>query len=152
MIITLALGALIGGVTSFVWNAISWMALPWHHATYKPFADEDAVTRALLQHAPTDGVYGLPAPPRTVRGAPKETNAAAEKAVEDKLRRGPLATVVFQRDGYGSLKPKLAVALLTGVIASLLFTTLLVLAPSLSYSARVETVALAAFAGAVAGR
>ncbi len=51
------LSSLIGGVIAFVWGFISWVIIPWHTATISHFQDTAAVSAALAQNAPTDGVY-----------------------------------------------------------------------------------------------
>ena len=61
MIQSLLLAALAGGAVVFVWGAISWMALPWHHKSFQKFTDEEGVAKALMAAAPASGLYSLPA-------------------------------------------------------------------------------------------
>jgi hypothetical protein len=49
---SIVLGAVLGGVTVFVWSAVSWMLLPWHESSMKSFADEAAVAQVILDNAP----------------------------------------------------------------------------------------------------
>ena len=77
---TLMWGALVGGAILWVWGAVSWMLLPWHHATFRAFADEGAVERTILVAAPESGVYGLPAPPTYSKTMDKAARAAADRA------------------------------------------------------------------------
>ena len=152
MVQTLVFGTVLGGIASFVWGAISWMALPWHHATFKTFRDEDAVGRVLLENAGPDAVYGLPAPPVT-RGMSKAEVAATETSVRAKLEAGPLALVVFQRQGYESIKSRMLRAVLIGMLGSLLFQILLLrLAPGTPYLVRATLVGIGALAGAIVCR
>ena len=147
---TLVLGTVLGGLVSFVWGAISWSVMAWHHKTFKAFKDEEAVARVLLDNAPMDAVYGLPAPPVRRPGMTKQDEAAADAAVVERMRTGPLALVVFERSGYASIKGKLVGALLIGMVSSLLFTLLLQqFAAGHSYLARVMFVTLGALAGAI---
>jgi len=53
----LVLGTLGAGVTLFAWQTISNVALPFHEATMKPFADSAAVVQAIRASAPENGVY-----------------------------------------------------------------------------------------------
>ncbi|MDD9900217.1 MAG: hypothetical protein OXT65_04495 [Alphaproteobacteria bacterium] len=53
-------GMLLGAVIMFVWNAVSWMVLPWHNATLNTFQDEAAVAKALTDNAETSGIFTLP--------------------------------------------------------------------------------------------
>ncbi len=135
------LGAVLGGLTWFLWSALSWSVLPWHHKTFKAFSDEEPVEKVLLQYAGADGVYGLPAPP----GAGRD-----EQFVFDKMKRGPLVTVVFQRGGYASIAPKMVIALVTGMIEALAFTWLLAtFGAGHTYASRALFVGVAAIAGAL---
>jgi hypothetical protein len=60
--------ALAGGAVAWSWGAISWGVLPWHHATFVAFADEQEAAWWIIANYPRSGVYGLPAPPRHERG------------------------------------------------------------------------------------
>ena len=149
----LLLGTLAGGVASFIWNAISWMALPWHHAVYRRVRNEDALGHALNELCDTDGVYGLPGPPPRSPGMDKAARDAADLAVYNRMQAGPLATIVFQRSGYGSIKPKLAIALITGMLTALVFTALLLwVARGQSVLYKATLVGLAAFGGVLSTR
>lgn len=149
MIQTLVLGAVIGGAVAFIWGAISWMLLPWHHATFLRFRDEDAVSRLIAENAPVSGVYGLPAGPQCDRRTSREEKQAIETAVWEKMKSGPLILAVVQRAGFGSLPMYMTGAFLINVVASLLLTWLLLQTEGLSYFGRVGFVAVAALAGAV---
>src|SRR5436190_13917113 len=97
----LVLGALSGGTAAFVWSAISWMALPWHHATFRSFSDEDALVRAIEAHAPSSGMYGIPGPPRAPKNASREEREAVETAAWQRMQSGPIVTAVVVRRGFG---------------------------------------------------
>ena len=56
----LAKGALIGGVTVFMWSMLSWMALTWHMQTYFKFTDEAEVAKVLKRNTSQSGIYVLP--------------------------------------------------------------------------------------------
>lgn len=53
-------GTLAAGVTLFVWQTISNVAIPWHSATMKEFTNNAAVVEAIHAGAPTNGVYFSP--------------------------------------------------------------------------------------------
>lgn len=53
-------GTLAGGLTLFVWQTISNVAIPWHEATMKEFSNNDAVVQAVHAGAPANGVYYSP--------------------------------------------------------------------------------------------
>jgi hypothetical protein len=53
-------GTLAAGITLFVWQTISNVAIPWHAATVKAFTDNTAAVQAIHVVAPTNGVYASP--------------------------------------------------------------------------------------------
>jgi hypothetical protein len=148
MIQTLVFGALVGGMTAFVWGALSWMILPWHHSTFLRFRDEDEVTRVLSDNAPRAGVYGLPAP-RNTAGLNREEKRAAEAADWERMKTGPIVMAIVQHKGYTSLVKPLIGAFVIYAISSLMMTWLLLQVAGLSYFARAAFVAISAMAGAV---
>ena len=100
---TILWGALAGGSVAWVWGAISWMALPWHHATFRSFTDEADIERTLLACCPSSGVYGLPAPPKSTPGMDKAARDAADRAAQARMVKGPIVTAIVQREGFGSV-------------------------------------------------
>ncbi len=50
-------GTLAAGITLFVWQTISNVAIPWHAATINKFADNSGAVKAIQAIAPTNGVY-----------------------------------------------------------------------------------------------
>ncbi len=146
MLQTLLIGALAGGATAFVWGAISWMLLPWHHATFLAFTDEDAVIRTIVEQAPRSGVYGIPAPPR---GATREQRAKADEIASKRMQSGPLVMAVINRGGFGPVGPHMLGAFAINAIAAAILTWLLLQTTGLGYAGRVEFVGLAGLSGAV---
>lgn len=53
-------GTLAAGITLFVWQTISNVAIPWHAATVKAFTSDAAAAQAIRAVAPTNGVYASP--------------------------------------------------------------------------------------------
>lgn len=56
----LLFGTLAAGLTLFVWQTISNVAIPWHAATVKEFTSNDAAIQAIHVVAPVNGVYVAP--------------------------------------------------------------------------------------------
>lgn len=135
MIGMLLLGALAGGVAAFVWGAISWMALPWHRATFASFRDQEAVARVIAENAPRSGLYGIPA----------ESDADADA----RMKSGPLVLAVVQLRGFGSVGLAMLRAFVIYAAASLILSWLLLQAPLPGLLARATFVCLAALAGTV---
>ena len=50
-------GTLAAGLTFFVWQTISNVAIPWHTATMSEFQNNAALVQAIKAAAPTNGVY-----------------------------------------------------------------------------------------------
>jgi hypothetical protein len=145
----LLIGAVSGGAVAFVWGAISWMALGWHQATFRRFRDEDEVARVLRENAAESGLYSFPEGPEQRPGMTAEERQAAENAVWEKMKQGPLVMAVIQNRGFGSLPKYLTGAFAIYTLASLLLTWLLLQTTGLGYGERVAVVAVAALAGAV---
>jgi hypothetical protein len=146
--LALLLAAAAGGAAAWIWGAISWMALPWHHATIRRFEDEELLARAVEQTAPRDGVYGYPAPPRTGPGMSPEQRAAADAQVLAQMRRGPLVLAVVQRAGFPPVWKPMAAALAGGAFVSLLFAWMLRQAQGLGPLEQATFVGVAGLAGA----
>lgn len=146
---SILLGALTGGAVFFVWSAISWMALPWQRAVYKPFTDEEAIAQVIGTHAPESGMYGLPAEPKYPPAATKEQRAAIDQAAWDKIQKGPTVTAVVKYGGFAPLPQMLAVALVTYCIVAGLFGWMLSHTSGLSYVERVGFVTVAGLAAGI---
>lgn len=52
--------SLLAGAVLFAWGFISWAILPWHNMVANKFTNEAAVTQALKENSPQQGVYFLP--------------------------------------------------------------------------------------------
>jgi hypothetical protein len=53
----LLVGTLVTAISVFAWQAISNTLIPWHMATMREFANNDAVVQAVRANAPQNGVY-----------------------------------------------------------------------------------------------
>lgn len=56
----LLVGTVLATVVLYAWQVASNVALPWHEATMREFADDTAVVQALRANAPHNGVYFAP--------------------------------------------------------------------------------------------
>jgi hypothetical protein len=142
MLTTLFWGALAGGAIAWIWGAISWMVLPWHHATFLAFTDEPELERAILKAAPRSGVYGLPAPPRYESSMDKSARDAIDRAAQQRMIDGPIVTAVVQRHGFGSVPLAMARAFLIYMMSSAVLTWLLMMSHQPTYWERVLFVAV----------
>lgn len=102
MLMRLLFAALAGGAIFWVWGAVSWMVLSWHHATFRRFDHEDEVVRTVLAACPQSGIYGLPSPSNASDGDP-ESRVARDQTAEGLMKTGPIVTAIVQRSGFGSV-------------------------------------------------
>lgn len=49
---SLLLGAILGGLTAFIWSSISWEVLGWHEKPMLAFQNEDEVAAVIASHTP----------------------------------------------------------------------------------------------------
>jgi len=148
MLKSLVLGAILGGITAFLWSFISWSFLPWHLIQYRSFQNEDEVSALVSSHTPESGIYLLP------MGSPQQgMNAEQKKAAVEirtqKMQKGPLMFAAIQRGGFGSFPRVLLTQLLYQMLAALLLTWLLLQTAGLSYARRVAFLAIAGLAASV---
>jgi hypothetical protein len=145
--------ALAGGVAAFVWGAISWMALPWHRATYAHFTDEDAVVRALEANAPATGVYAVPGGDcHETKGMTAEQKKAHQAAMWERMKKGPSVLAVVVRGGMASMGPHFLRGFLIGVLVSGVLAWILSRSVVTGLVERALFVTIAAFAGTAAVR
>ncbi len=144
----LVLATVLGGLVAFLWGAISWMVLPWHHKILQAFTNEDAVAAVIRSNTPQAGVYLLP---NVQEGASEQERASREKAAMDRMRQGPVVLAAVQVAGRDPSSPTLYLGGLLINLVGAFFVSWLVLSLSgSSYGARVKTVMLAALiAGAL---
>jgi hypothetical protein len=53
----LLVGTVVTAIALFAWQSISNTVIPWHMATMREFANNDAVVQAVRANAPENGVY-----------------------------------------------------------------------------------------------
>lgn len=96
----ITISILIGTLILFIWNAISWMVLPFHSNTLINIP-ETAFDKKLLQESlPDDGVYHYP-------GIPEDSSVEGMTELENKLKEGPRITLmVYKKGETGFFNPK----------------------------------------------
>ena len=131
-------GAVLGGTIVFLWGAVSWMVLPWHAATLRAFAKEDAMVDAIERSTLQSGVYFLPEPhgPRAQQ-PPKAPDESPGPSMLAAIR----LTAADARSPWFSLGGLLIAMLGALAMGAFLSTTV----PGLAYWARVRTIVLVAF-------
>jgi hypothetical protein len=134
MIVTIVIGALVGGAVAWIWGAISWAVLPWHHATFLRFSAEEEFASAIAAHCPRSGVYGLPAPPRREPGMSEQMRNAADRAAAARMQAGPIVTAIVQRDGFGSVPAAMVRAFVIDAAVAAVITWMLLRIDHRSYA------------------
>ena len=148
MLKSLLLGAILGGLTAFLWSFISYSVLPWHLSQYHPFQNEDDVSALLSSHAAESGIYVLPLGP-SQQGLTAEQKKAAVEIRTQKIQKGPLMFAAVRLSGFGSFPRVLLIQLLCQMFAALLLTWMLLQTMGLSYGRRVAFLAIAGLAASV---
>jgi hypothetical protein len=148
MLKSLVLGAILGGLTAFIWSFISWDLLPWHEKQLRSFQNEDEVSAVIAAHAPESGNYLLPTGPSQEGMSPDQKKAAQEIRME-KMQKGPLVFAAVRREGFGSFPKVLFTQLIYQILAALLLTSMLLQTSGLSYARRVAFLAIAGLAASV---
>ena len=132
-----ALGSILGAIVLFVWSAIAWMLIPWPGEPLRSFASEDAVTQAIAANVPRSGNYLLPYLPQRTPGMTDQQYAAAQKAMEDRLTRGPMVFASVRLEPFGSMAKPLVIQFLTQFVVAVLATILLLQTSGLSRGGRI---------------
>jgi hypothetical protein len=148
MLKSLILGAVLGGVTAFIWSFISWDLLPWHEKQLHSFQNEDEVIAVIASHAPQSGNYLLPTGP-SQEGLSADQKKAAQEIRMQKMQKGPLMFAAIRKEGFGSFPKTLVTQLLYQMFAALLLTWMLLQTAGLSYGRRVAFLAVAGLAASV---
>lgn len=133
----LALGSILGAIVLFVWSAIAWMLIPWPGEPLRSFTSEDAVGQAIAANAPRSGNYFLPFMAKRTPGMTDQQFAAAQKAMEDRMARGPLVFAAVRLEPFGSMGKPFVIQFLTQFVVALLATILLMQTSGLSRVGRI---------------
>lgn len=107
----IAKGALLGGVTYFVWMNISWMGIGWHSTYMKSFSDESAVVSAIKGNASASGIYAIPDP----------KNCTSPGQMMAKMAEGPFAYIMLRPGGRST---SMGLMMLLGFVASCLWSAI----------------------------
>lgn len=86
------LTVIIGTLTFFIWNAVSWMALPFHTNSMTNIPENAIDFSSLKGTLAGDGVYHYP-------GLPENNSAESQKKIEEQLQEGPRVTFMVYKEG-----------------------------------------------------
>lgn len=108
-------GAIAGGLITFVWSAVSWMALPFHNQTIGMFKEPMPVLNAIAADVPGSGVYLL-------------KNDFSGKASPS----APFVFLSYNLSGWGSMGATMTLGLLLQMIGAFFWTWILGKIPGLT--------------------
>ncbi|HXR32860.1 MAG TPA: hypothetical protein VN830_04080 [Verrucomicrobiae bacterium] len=112
------------------------------------FQSEDEVSAVIDSHTLKDGTYILPVGPPTAGMTPQQ-KTAAQSALMEKMRTGPIVVAAVRRGGFGSFARAMTLQFLSLLAAAFLLTWLLLQTTGLSYARRVAFLAIAGVAASV---
>ena len=137
------IGGVLAGLATFVWGAISHMALGLGDVGIKGISNEAPVLAALQGNIKEAGFYFFPGLDRSP-GLTKEQKAAVEKTWSEKYLAGPRGILVYHPDGETPMSPRqLLLQLGAEIVAALVAAFLLAQAHGLTcYVGRVGFVLL----------
>ena len=115
----IVLAAVLGGMTMFVWGAISHTLIPFSEDSLLGFTNEVAITEAIMAGAPSSGVYFLPWIPQRAEGMTDEQYTAQKEAAEQRMLNGPFMLASIRLGPMGSFGSYLVVQFITDIITAL---------------------------------
>jgi len=121
----IALLSMVAGIVLFVWGFISWAVLPWHNMVANKFTNEAAISQALKDNAPRQGVYYLPFSEKD--HGPNQVGAF---------------TNVLPQGTEMNMGKMMSIALVTQIISAFLVLSLLGMTRNITYKGKVGFFAL----------
>ncbi len=119
------IGGLLAGLATFIWGAISHIALGLGNVGIKSISNEAPVLAALQGNIKEAGFYFFPGLDRSPN-LTKEQKAAVEKAWGEKYLAGPRGILVYHPDGEAPMSPRqLLLQLAAEIVAALVAAFLL---------------------------
>ncbi len=136
----IALAAVLGGLTLFLWGVVSHMVLPLYNKSLHKFTDEESVTMAIVTNTPHSGTYFLPYEEELPAGASAEQKKAREEKMKEQMEKGPMVFAHIRVGSFGSFGVHLAIELLKDILSALVVGLLLVNTQQMSLRSRVAFV------------
>jgi len=145
----IVLAAVLGGVTMFLWGALSHTVIPFSENALLGFTNDDAVVQTIMANAPKSGVYFMPYVPQKQEGMTEEEFKAAQQSAEDKMQQGPFMLAAVRLGEMGSFGSYLLIQLVTDILTALLVCLVLMRVTGSLWNrvGTAELVGLAGFAG-----
>ena len=94
----IVIAGVVGGVVLFMWGFVSWMFIPWHQLQQLP--GESRIAEAMRDAEVPSGAYFMPnVNKEAMKTMTPEDKKAAQAASEEAHRQGPVALIMYQREG-----------------------------------------------------
>ena len=107
------IGGMVGGIIIFVWSFLAFVLLPFHEPTFHQVTKEDEAIQALKSLLDQQAVYMLPKNPGM------SADKAAMDAWEGKVKRGPIAMIVYNPGGVDPMMPRqMIIGLILDILAA----------------------------------
>jgi hypothetical protein len=133
------IGAFVGAIIVFGWQAFSNMVLPHHESQYKQVPDQEKVINTLSQYIKEDGQYLVP---RSNAGA----SAEEENAFQENLKGKPSALIAFHKSHEMNMGVSAFRSFVTAFICVLIFIWLIGRNPGNFVSILLKSIGIGFFA------
>ena len=110
---TVLIGAIVAAIIVFVYQAMSWMVLPFHEGSMKYTPQQDAILATLSQHLNEDGLYALP-------NVPPGSSQEEHEKVNAEMVGKPWAMVFYHRAYTGAMTGQMVYGFIINLVAALL--------------------------------
>ncbi len=112
------IATLVGGIILFIWQFLSWAAIPIHKSEYGYTANQDKIMEALNQNLTEEGTYMLPGVPP---GASQEQSEASMQSSIGK----PWASITYHKAMNVNMGMNMFRGLVIDLLAAFLLTSVL---------------------------
>lgn len=124
----LVVASFVGAVIIFMWNALSWMALPVHLDTFKFAPNQDSVLSLLDASGIESGAYSFPmADNRNIEAFDSKYKEQCEKVFLESIGK-PSAMVFFTKSTSGDMMSSFLLGFLYVFVLAFSVTLILILA------------------------
>jgi hypothetical protein len=126
------IATLVGGLILFIWQFLSWAAIPIHKDAYGYTLNQDKIMEALNQNLTEEGTYMLPMPP-------PGSSAAEQEAVMKNAEGKPWAHVSYHKSMNTAMGMNMFRGFVIDLLAAWLLVWLLMQSANLSMGTAVQT-------------
>ncbi len=108
----LLIGGFVGGLLVFIWQTISWTALPMHATEYQKAPNQDSLIQILSSQFSTDGQFMVPT-------ADKNATAEEMELTQKNMQGKPWAVISYHSAYTTNMTNNILRGLITSIIAAL---------------------------------